>query len=331
MGEILRPSQGNRFITGGCTGYLSIKEWIKQDLTAANIGTAIHKESELYFKGELSLEEVSDKARAYVTYLDSFHKIYKGYMRIEQRVEITDLCYGTADAVLFSIKKNYLHVFDLKTGQAKVDPKCPQLKIYALGAWLRYRDKMPFLTHVEVTIFQYDKPYTHTWSIHDLEDLNTHIKQLTLEVQSKLYRFNATDIGCQYCPHIYTCAAAIEKFNHDVETLNDETLDLDERIESAMSVKSVAEKFLTAVKAMMTSGNFNSEGFDLKFRRGAYAWTNEEAVLSLLKEKYDLNEKDVFNHSMLSPAKLKKLVDLEAADIQGYLKRKEGTYYLNKK
>lgn len=75
----------------------------------------------------------------------------------EQRVDFSEWVpegFGTADVVV--INDNTIRVIDLKFGVGiKVDAEeNPQLRLYALGAWHKYKEGRPNLTHIEYTIVQ---------------------------------------------------------------------------------------------------------------------------------------------------------------------------------
>ena len=75
----------------------------------------------------------------------------------EQRVDFSEWVpdgFGTADVVILSEHK--VRVIDLKFGRGvPVDAKDnPQLRLYALGGWYKYKDAHPNVTEVEYTIHQ---------------------------------------------------------------------------------------------------------------------------------------------------------------------------------
>ena len=78
-----------------------------------------------------------------------------GKLLTEEQVsidEITDSCWGTADAIILAQDK--ICVIDLKSGKWAVDPvKNKQLMIYGLGALTRYGGGNPDIT-MELTIVQ---------------------------------------------------------------------------------------------------------------------------------------------------------------------------------
>ena len=75
----------------------------------------------------------------------------------EQKTDFSDWIpegFGTADVVILS--KHKIRVIDLKFGAGiPVDAKDnPQLRLYALGAWSKFKDEYPEIKEIEYTIHQ---------------------------------------------------------------------------------------------------------------------------------------------------------------------------------
>jgi hypothetical protein len=139
---------------------------------AAAIGTLVHQIAEMYLKNLmdgcsledywLDKEEVVESFKIKIDqnlidcakdFIQSRQKDLKGKLLVEEKLyldEISDNCYGTADAVI--IGKNRLVVCDFKTGKFPVEvKKNKQLMIYGLGALARYGNES---TTLELTIVQ---------------------------------------------------------------------------------------------------------------------------------------------------------------------------------
>lgn len=139
-------------------------------------GTLVHQISEIIMKdrldGDITLEdywlgkvenvedfeieidqEMIDCARTYTEYVQAKTKELDGKLLIEEQVsidEITDGCWGTADAIILA--KDKICVIDLKSGKWPVKPENNyQLMIYGLGALSRYGNTD---TKIELTIVQ---------------------------------------------------------------------------------------------------------------------------------------------------------------------------------
>lgn len=74
-------------------------------------------------------------------------------MTVEQPLVYSDICFGTADAISFNEKKQFLRIHDLKTGETPAHME--QLLIYAALFCLEYRDFIDFSKlQVELRIYQ---------------------------------------------------------------------------------------------------------------------------------------------------------------------------------
>lgn len=75
----------------------------------------------------------------------------KFQMRPEQKLKYSEMCFGTADAIVYNDRKQLLRISDLKTGVSTANIK--QLYIYAGLFFLEYH-KDPKVTNVELRIYQ---------------------------------------------------------------------------------------------------------------------------------------------------------------------------------
>jgi hypothetical protein len=139
-------------------------------------GTTAHKLAEAKLRrhyGQISAKEyiaAVEEVKATPYYDEEFEKYvddYVLYVRsqigegdtpyFEQRVDFSEWVpdgFGTADVVILSETK--VRVIDLKFGKGvAVDAKDnPQLRLYALGGWYKYKEAHPNITEVEYTIHQ---------------------------------------------------------------------------------------------------------------------------------------------------------------------------------
>lgn len=83
----------------------------------------------------------------------------------EQILRYSDVCYGTADAISFREKDNFLRIHDYKSGlmPAKID----QLLIYEALFCLEYRFK-PTDIHSELRIYQNDTVFVHNPEVNEI-------------------------------------------------------------------------------------------------------------------------------------------------------------------
>ena len=108
------------------------------------------------YKNAYYNQELEDYVDNYVLYVRS--QIGEGDTPLfEQRVDFSDWVpdgFGTADVVILS--KHSIRVIDLKFGKGVPIPAVdnPQLRLYALGAWSKFKDDFPDIKEVTYTIHQ---------------------------------------------------------------------------------------------------------------------------------------------------------------------------------
>ena len=89
---------------------------------AKQLGTRLHAwAAEAIELGRKQIRN-NDTVNMYINDAIGYH------MDVEQRLEYSDICFGTADAICF--RKNMLRIHDLKTGTV-IEPHMEQLIIYA--------------------------------------------------------------------------------------------------------------------------------------------------------------------------------------------------------
>jgi len=141
----------------------------------------------------------------------------------EQRVDYSDWApdgFGTADVVILSERK--VRVIDLKFGKGvPVDARDnPQLRLYALGAYAKYREEFPNITEVEYTICQprLDSITTDHTTVERLLDWADYfVKQKAKKAWTGVGEFVAGD-HCQFCRAKSQCRARSD-FNNDIAKL----------------------------------------------------------------------------------------------------------------
>jgi len=139
-------------------------------------GTMAHSLGELklrYYYGQIQTEEYESeykKIKATSYYNDDFEANVDNYVLyvrsqigegdtplFEQRVDFSDWVpdgFGTADVVILS--KHAIRVIDLKFGKGiPVHAQDnPQLRLYALGAWSKFKEEYPDIKEISYTIHQ---------------------------------------------------------------------------------------------------------------------------------------------------------------------------------
>ena len=166
-----------------------------------------------YYSGEF--EEYVDN---YVVYVRS--QIGEGDRPLfEQRVDYSDFApdgFGTADVVILSRYK--IRVIDLKFGigipvSAKDNP---QLRLYALGAYCKFREEFPEVKEAEYTIVQprLESITTDSTTIEKLLDWgNYFVRPKAKRAWVGTGEFVPSEEGCQFCRAKATCRARADYVN----------------------------------------------------------------------------------------------------------------------
>lgn len=118
--------------------------WIKYDkkhffdylssLEAKERGTRLHALAQAAIENRLPVARIKKTLNMYIIDCQKFN------MHTEQPLYFSDNFFGTADAICYSERNNYLRIFDLKTGEhaASMD----QLMIYAALFCLEYCEQL---------------------------------------------------------------------------------------------------------------------------------------------------------------------------------------------
>ena len=162
-------------------------------------------------------EEFEEYVDNYVLYVRS--QIGEGDRPLfEQRVDYSDWApdgFGTADVVVLS--KHKIRVIDLKFGKGiPVEAKDnSQLRLYALGAWSKFKEEYPDIKEVEYTIVQprLDSITTDGTSLQRLLDwANYFVKPKAKRAWAGTGEFVPGD-HCQFCRAKATCRARSDFVN----------------------------------------------------------------------------------------------------------------------
>jgi len=205
-------------------------------------GTMAHSLGELklrYYYGQIQTEEYESeykKIKATSYYNDDFEANVDNYVLyvrsqigegdtplFEQRVDFSDWVpdgFGTADVVILS--KHAIRVIDLKFGKGiPVHAQDnPQLRLYALGAWSKFKEEYPDIKEISYTIHQprLDSISTDGTTITKLVDwANYFVKPKAKKAWSGAGEFLPGE-WCQFCKAKAQCRARSD-FNTELAKL----------------------------------------------------------------------------------------------------------------
>ena len=267
-------------------------------------------------------EEFEDYVDNYVLYVRS--QIGEGDRPLfEQRVDYSDWApdgFGTADVVILS--KHKVRVIDLKFGKGiPVDAKDnPQLRLYALGAWSKFKEEYPEIKEVEYTIHQprLESITTDGTSLARLVDwANYFVKPKAKKAWSGTGEFVAGD-HCQFCRAKHTCRARSD-FVNDLATLEfrEPALLSDEELEMALTRASQLRSYVSDLESYFTDRAINTgvtpRGYKLVPTR-THRKISDEAIARVV-----LLDKGFKEEEIMEPATLKSVAKLDKLRKKGYV------------
>ena len=213
----------------------------------------------------------------------------------EQRVDFSDWVpdgFGTADVVILS--KHAIRVIDLKFGKgipvSAIDN--PQLRLYALGAWSKFKDEFPDIQEVSYTIHQprLDSISTDGTSLHKLVDwANYYVKPKAKKAWSGSGEFLPGE-WCQFCRAKAQCRARSD-FNIELAKLEFKAPALleDDEFSQVLEKAKGLKTWVNDVEAFAISRAVTQQIIPTGYKLGTTVThrkiTDHELAATVLKEK----------------------------------------------
>jgi len=231
----------------------------------------------------------------------------------EQRVDYSEWVpegFGTADVVILSQTK--VRVIDLKFGAGiPVDAKDnPQLRLYALGAWSKFKEEFPDIRQIEYTIHQ--PRLGSITTDHTTLDKLVEWAQYFVRDKAKKAWVGAGDFvpgdHCQFCRAKAQCKARSD-FVSEIAKLDFKPAPLltDDEMATLLSKGSQLKSYVDDVEGYLTDKAATTgvppKGFILSSTSTHRKLKDEQLAIEVLKEH---NITDVWE-----PVKIKSLAQLE--------------------
>lgn len=333
---ILSASGAHRWMS--CTPSARLEQTLPERKTASGDfnfseeGTTAHElaEGRLRFAldqiNESELRKIETRVRDTQYYNEDFDAAVMDYVvyvrsqcgstdtvRIEQKVDFSDWVpegFGTADCIILSDHK--IRVIDLKFGQGiKVFAEDnPQLRLYALGAYSKFKDEFPNIKEVEYTIAQPRLGHIDT-SGTTIEKLLEWAKYVVKPKAQRAWVAGGEFVAgehCQFCRAKSQCRTRAEfvdalaslEFREPQLLTNDELVLVLERASSLRSYIADVEEFL--IESAVTK-NEVPKGYQLVETLGNRRVTDPAMAATVLQE-FGI-------HNIYEPQKLKSCAQLE--------------------
>lgn len=285
-----------------------------------------------------SVDVPEDMIEPLGVYVD-FVRSLEGERRIEHRFNLDNIykgAFGTADAVIYNPKTKVLHVSDLKFG-AGVPVEVannPQLMFYGLGALLS--TGYPAET-VELVIVQPRCPHpdgpVRRWSIDavDLVDFAADLVKYAKATEAPDAPLTPGD-WCRWCPAAGICpsikakAQALAKVEFS-PALSYDPKALAETLHWLPILEGWAKDTREFAYGEAEHGR-TPPGWKLVEKRATRKWQgDDETVASTLKKRFLVDDDDIFEKKLLTPAKIEALIGKSNAKKMDDIVVKESSGY----
>lgn len=313
--SLYSPSSAYRWLR--CSKSLTLTGGIDKPNKASIRGSVIHEICERLLTGNYTRLFYDDYTPTQADYDDIIYPYYNfvknfecTHQFIEQKVFITNKCYGTADAICYDENKKELHVIDLKTGfkRVRVDNN-EQLMLYAIGSINFLKEKNLEVEKVFAYIFNDVGVRSSEVKLEDLNKLRASVEKVEVQVEIGNTEFVVHDVTCKYCPHILSCPemrkVKQEQCNYDFNTPISED-DIKYFSSKLKAMKAFDEKFKEYVVTLLNTGEV-IEGIKLKETKGNYKCVNNKKLVSLFKD-FGIDESDLYDSKLKSKTQLFKLI-----------------------
>ena len=239
----------------------------------------------------------------------------------EQKVDFSDWVpdgFGTADVVI--LNKHSIHVIDLKFGRGiPVSAKDnPQLRLYALGAWSKFKDEFPDITEVKYTIHQprLDSITSDQTTVHKLVDWSNYfVKPKAKKAWSGSGEFIPGE-WCQFCRAKAQCRARAD-FNTELAAseFRDPPLLSQDELQNVLAKAQDLRTWVNDVEEFAlneaVTKNIIPKGYKL-----SVSTTHRKITDSHLAAKV-LTERGIPESQIWEPVKLKSIATLEKLASKG--------------
>ena len=260
-------------------------------------------------------EEFEEYVNNYVVYTRS--QIGDGDKPLfEQKVDFSDWIpdgFGTADVVILS--KHSIRVIDLKFGKgipvSALDNS--QLRLYALGAYAKFKEEFPDIKEVSYTIVQprLDSISTDGTTIQKLIDwANYFVKPKAKKAWTGTGEFVAGD-WCQFCRAKATCKARSD-FVNEIAALDFRPAPLltQQEMDLVLSRASALKTYVNDVEEYATQKAINENiipiGYKLVVPKGHRKFSDFDLAVQVLQEN-GFKKEDLYENKPKSVPQIEKL------------------------
>lgn len=329
-----------------CPGSIRLSETVeKRSSSYAEEGTEAHAFAEKWLRtkacpNDWPDEEMRDAVKVYADAVESDFKTCSegSELLVEQRFDLSRVypgCYGTADAVLYDKERKLLRVYDYKHGAGigvEVNDN-PQLLYYGLGALLSTGYPCD---EVELVIVQPRCPHPEgpvrrsRIKAIDLIDFAADLVDYAKATEDPNAPLVPGD-HCRFCPASGVCPAVHRVAQEKAKQQFTPALSYDPaKLAETLAWLPILEAWIKQTREFAygeAEHGRTPPGWKLVAKRATRKWVDEDRAARVLLTS-DFTEDQIFERSLISPAKLEKLAgkktvggiiaDLIIAESSGY-------------
>lgn len=316
--SLLSPSTAKRWMT--CPGSVALcRDLPPEESEYAAEGTAAHALAESLLTGkpyavptEYDAEEMRRLVQIYVDFVRSLAGARHVEIRVDLSQDLGEDAYGTADAVVWV--GDDLYIIDLKYGVSYVGAHWnPQLALYAAG-FLRVCSAIDTVKALHLCIVQPRLDNISQWDTTpdelagfvDTIRKKAAIARIMAELPESDWLFVPDETVCKYCRARGTCRALCRATHTEGEPAALMPEELAEAYARVGLVKIWADAVEKAVYSRLLNGGAVPGLKLVEGRRGVRKWRNEPDALAAIHAAGITA--DVYEHKLLSPAKMEKLL-----------------------
>jgi hypothetical protein len=291
---------------------LKLRKYFVEPMTKRTFNTRLNKMK----KHELYQEEMLKHTDTYLEYLQGIvHGLSSSpYVAVEKRLDYSAYApegFGTGDCTIIGGDTMYVTDFKYGKGVAVSAEDNPQMKLYALGAYLEYNFLYPFKQiHLAIIQPRLNSISEYTLTLDELLAWGEEIKPIAQQAFNGAGEFVPGE-HCKFCKAKANCRARAEEFSalDDFKSLKPPLLS-DEEVGQMLEKGQHIESWIKALKEYALTESLKGNeiaGWKAVEGRGSRSYVDQDKAFAHLKEN-GIDEALLFDRVPLTVPKLEKVL-----------------------